>query len=368
MPFLCNRGAPPWWPAGEPWPPRQRRFGMDPRTRARFFRRAALGIVVLLVVLVSVTMFAAWAIAGRFGLVGWVAAIPVALATLGAAALIVLMLRTMGRFASPLGSVMDAADQVANGNYVVRVREYGPPPVRALAHSFNAMTERLQSADRLRRNLMADIAHELRTPVSVLQGRLEGLLDGVYPRDDRQLTQLLESTHMLSRLIDDLRVVALSDVGALPLHIEPTDLVRLVHEAVGSMQAEAAEKPVSIDVTPSVETAVLDVDAVRVREVITNLLSNAIRHTPAGRDVRVEIRDSTDHLSVTVTDTGEGMPPDAVAHMFDRFYKGSTSRGSGLGLSIAKGIVAAHGGEIRASSELGQGTAVTFTLPRSSSA
>ncbi len=116
---------------------------------------------------------------------------------------------------------MDAADLVAEGDYGVRVQEYGPPPMRALAHSFNTMTLRLQNADRLRRDLMADVAHELRTPLSVLQGRLEGLLDGVYARDDRQISQLLEETRVLSTLIEDLRTLALSDAGALPQEDPP---------------------------------------------------------------------------------------------------------------------------------------------------
>jgi signal transduction histidine kinase len=137
--------------------------------------------------------------AGRFGLAGWAAAIPGVFVLTAAGVVVTVMFGAMRRFASPLGAVMDAADRVAEGDYGVRVQEYGPPPMRALTHSFNTMTERLQNADRLRRDLMADVAHELRTPLSVLQGRLEGLLDGVYPRDDPQISQLLDETHVLSR-------------------------------------------------------------------------------------------------------------------------------------------------------------------------
>jgi len=273
----------------------------------------------------------------------------------------------MRPFASPLGAVMDAADRVSEGDYGVRVLEYGPPPMRALTHSFNTMVERLQNADRLRRDLMADVAHELRTPLSVLQGRLEGVLDGVYPRDDPQISQLLDDTHVLARLIEDLRTLALSDAGALQLQPEPTDLVSLVRDVVNSMQIEAARKSVTLNATTSTESVVLDLDALRIREVVTNLLSNALRHTVAGA-VTVSLSSSREAVVLTVSDTGEGMPPQQVARIFDRFYKGSESRGSGLGLAIARGIVTAHGGSISASSQLGRGTSVTLTLPRSKTA
>jgi signal transduction histidine kinase len=304
-------------------------------------------------------------IAGRFGLVGWVGAIPGLFVLAAAGVIVTVMIGAARRFASPLGAVMDAADRVAEGDYGVRVPEYGPPPMRALAHSFNTMTERLQNADRLRRDLMADVAHELRTPLSVLQGRLEGLLDGVYPRDDPQISQLLDETHVLSRLIEDLRTLALSDAGALQLQKEPTDVVSLVQDVVRSMRTEATRTSVVVHLTTPAETVVLDLDALRIREVLTNLLSNALRHTPAGRDVTVSLSNTNEGALITVSDTGEGMPPEEVARIFNRFYKGSESRGSGLGLTIARGIVTAHGGEITASSQIEKGTTITVKLPRS---
>jgi signal transduction histidine kinase len=361
----CKRGGPPWWPAGKPWRPQHGRFGMDRRGRGRFFRRIALAAVGLLVLAVSGMFAVAWVIAGRFGLVGWAAAIPGLFVLAAAGVMVIVMFGAMRRFASPLGAVMDAADRVAEGDYGVRVREYGAPPMRALAHSFNTMTERLQNADRLRRDLMADVAHELRTPLSVLQGRLEGVLDGVYARDDPQISQLLDETHVLSRLIEDLRTLALSDAGALQLQKEPTDVGSLVQDVVSSMQVEATRSSVTLNVITPTEDVVLDLDALRIREVLTNLLSNALRHAGAGRAVTVSASNTSEGAMVTVTDDGEGMPPEEVARVFDRFYKGTGSRGSGLGLTIAKGIVTAHGGEITASSQLGKGTTVAFMLPRS---
>jgi len=331
------------------------------RKRTWFFRRVAFFAAFMLLLLIT-SMFAA----GRFtaGQPGAALAVSTLLLLFGVMAVMVLVSGSMRRFASPLHAVMDAADRVADGDYGVRVQEFGAPPMRALAHSFNTMIERLQHADRLRRNVMADVAHELRTPLSVLQGRLEGLIDGVYPRNDRQLGELLDETRVLSRLIEDLRTLALSDAGALPLQREPTNLVDLVNDVVRSMQPEADRKTVSLSANGSHGTKPVDLDPVRIREVLTNLLSNALRHSSRGGSVTVSIGEKDGSVVVTVRDAGEGMSPEELRRMFDRFYKGEGSRGSGLGLSIAKSIVTAHGGEIRASSELGKGTMVEFTLPR----
>jgi signal transduction histidine kinase len=332
--------------------------------RTRFFRRVALAALTLLILAITAIIAAGWTMASRFGLTGVLAAGPPLLAMLAVGALVFVMARTMRHVASPLRAVMDAADRVADGDYGARVNEHGTPPMRALAHSFNTMAERLQNADRLRRDLMADVAHELRTPLSVLQGRLEGLMDGVYARDDGQVVQLLEETQVLSRLVEDLRTLALSEAGALRLQKESTDLVALIQDVVRSLQPEADRKSVALSVTASSDDAVLDVDPVRIREVVTNLLSNALRHTPGGGTVQVVVNDTTDDVAVRVSDSGEGMRAEEVERIFDRFYKGSSSRGSGLGLTIARSIITAHGGNITASSELGRGTVMELTVPR----
>ena len=364
MPDFCNRGGPPWQRTDEGWPSRHREFGANQRARARFFRRIVLAAAALVGTAILSTAGAAWLIAARVGLMGWPAAVSATLVMLIATGALALVFRAMRRFASPLGAIMNAADQVAGGDYTARVQASGPPPIRALEHSFNTMTERLQAADRVRRDLMADVAHELRTPLTVLQGRLEGLIDGVYPRDDRQLAQLLDQTHVLSRLIEDLRTLALSDAGALPLHKETVDIVTLVREVVASMTAEAGHKSVSLNMAAPSTVAPLELDAFRIREVLTNLLSNALRHTGAGGRISVSIVQTNDGLSVSVIDDGAGMAAEDAERMFERFYKGPQSRGTGLGLTIAKGIVHAHRGQIAGESRLGQGTTVTFTLPR----
>jgi signal transduction histidine kinase len=285
-------------------------------------------------------------------------AVAIAIATVAA---VTAMFRRIGR---PLDAVMAAANRVATGDYTVRVTEQGPPAIRALARSFNTMTARLESHDRVRRNLMADVAHELRTPLTVIRGKLEGLVDGVYPRDDRQLQQLLEETQVLSRLIEDLRTLALSESGALKLEKDTIDLVSLAGDVAAAFAGDAAQHRVSIDVDAPGDLPPVDADPVRIREVIGNLLSNAIRHTPESGSVRVQLAASNGHVAVDVRDTGRGMSADEIARAFDRFYKGAESRGSGLGLTIAKSLVAAHGGEMHASSEPGLGTTIGFTLPR----
>ena len=361
----CRRYGPPWWPADEKWPPHSGRFHRDRHARARFFRRIAVAVAGVILVAALAILAVAWMLAERFGLAGpWAPTAALVLLFAGVMAL-TMIFGALRRVASPLGSVMEAADRVADGDYSARVEELGPPPIRALARSFNTMTERLQNADRLRRDLMADVAHELRTPLSVLQGRLEGLLDGVYPRDDRHITEVLGETHVLSRLIDDLRTLALADAGALPLQKESTRLVALVRDVVHSMEATAAGKSLTLNVSAPADDLVVSIDPVRIREVLTNLLSNAFCHSSAGARVTVSVETSDERARVTVSDVGEGMSPQQVARIFDRFYKGTESRGSGLGLTIAKGIVTSHGGEISASSQPGKGSAITFTLPRS---
>jgi signal transduction histidine kinase len=357
----CQDG-PPWRRRGAGEPPHSDVL-VQARARARFFRRVVAVISGLVSMAVLGLASLGWLVAERAGFSGPTGVALAALALVAGAFVLAAGLVMVRGGAGPLRAVMDAADRVADGDYGVRVREHGPPPVRALAHAFNAMTERLAHADRQRRDLMADVAHELRTPLSVLQGRLEGLLDGVYPRDDRQLASLLEETQVLSRLIEDLRTLALDDAGALRLEREPADLVALVRDTVRGFEPEAARQGVALAVTTDLAGAVLDVDPVRIRQVLSNLLSNALRHTPAGRAVTVSVAAAGSGFAVAVADAGEGMPPEHVARIFDRFYKGEASRGSGLGLTIARRLVMAHGGGIQAASRLGQGTTVTFSIP-----
>jgi len=275
--------------------------------------------------------------------------------------------RTMRRFAAPVGDVIEAAGQLADGNYAVRVIERGPREVRALAQVFNQMAARLQAHEEQRRNLLADIAHELRTPLAVIQGNLEGILDGVYPRDDAKLAHILEETRIVSTLIDDLRTLALAETGALKLQREPADLGALMQDTIASFRAQADAAGVSLTTEGAPDLPTMDLDPSRIRQVLANLLLNALQHTSRGGVIRVTSHRNPGATSgfatVTVSDSGRGIAAEDLPRIFERFYKSKSSRGSGLGLAIVKNLVAAHGGDVEAQSELGRGTTIRFTLP-----
>jgi len=239
----------------------------------------------------------------------------------------------------------------------------GPRELRALARAFNAMLVRLQRSEDQRRRLLADVTHELRTPVAVLQGNLEALLDGVYPADADHLGPLLEEMQILSRLIDDLRTLSLAESGALELHREPTDFTVLVGDVLASFRAEADVAGVSLHSEVPEDTPLVDVDPLRTREVLVNLVANALRHTPRGGEVRVVAGVVDGTLRLSVSDNGSGIGAEDLPHIFERFYKSSDSAGSGLGLAIARNLVLAHAGQIDAESSLGVGTTMRITIP-----
>jgi signal transduction histidine kinase len=306
---------------------------------------------------------------GKLGLPSESARYALAAAAVSLLAILVVLgviLRLLRHVASPVGDLMDAAGRVADGDYSVRVDEHGPGEVRSLARAFNSMAERLQAHDRQRRDLLADVTHELRTPLTVIQGNLEGLLDGVYPLDEDHLQSILEETHVMSRLIDDLRTLALAESGALKLQREPVDMGALIDEVMASFQAQADKAGVALVYETSPDVPALDLDAARIRQVLSNLVANALRYTPQGGKISVRCSiegKGAGSVQVAVSDTGAGIPPDDLPHIFDRFYKSPDSRGTGLGLTIARNLVLAHGGEINAASEAGKGTTMRFTLP-----
>ena len=334
----------------------------------RFFRRIAILGFALLVLAVCGIVALVWLAFSKLGIIAGsprlaflILVVGGLLATLAA---MIALFRGMRRIGNPLRGVMEAADQVAEGNYSIRVEERGPPPIRALARSFNTMTERLGSHDRVRRDMMADIAHELRTPLAVIQGKLEGLLDGVYQRDDQQLTELLAEVQVLGRLVEDLRTLALTESGALKLEKELADITDLANDMSRAFhgQAEAAKVKLQVDSPPNLPP--VSIDVVRMREVLVNLVTNALQHTPSGGAIVIALADAGEKgISVEVTDNGAGMAAEETNRAFERFHKGSESRGLGLGLAIARNLVVAHGGEIQLTSVPGQGTKVQFTIP-----
>jgi signal transduction histidine kinase len=279
----------------------------------------------------------------------------------------------------PLVNLTAATRAVAAGDLSVRVPVRHHGEVRELAIAFNAMTEELDRADELRRNLTADVAHELRTPLSVIRGKLEGVLDGVYPSTPEHLSPILEEIKLLARLVEDLRLLSLAETGQMPLEKRAMDVGDLLRDAQVNFSPQAADRGVTLSLDLPPELPKVAADRRRIAQVLGNLLTNALRHTPSGGCVTlsaavikgVESRTcSSGIVQVTVTDTGPGIPPEDLAYIFERFWRGEKSRsraggGAGLGLAIAKHLVQAHGGEIgvESPSEKGEGTTFYFTLP-----
>lgn len=359
---IQRRPRPPWWPDNEPWPPTGGPHAWR-RHRVRFARRmGVLFALCLVLIAIGFSTVVSWLFtAGGPPLI--VRPPRIILGLLWLFIILVLLRRLMGRFGFPLGEMVEAADRVAAGDYTTRAPEYGPRWMRTLSRAFNSMTAKLEVQHRQRRDLMADIAHELRTPLAVLQGRLEGMLDGIYPRDEAQLAAVLQETRMLARLVEDLRTLAHTESGTLALQKEATDIGVLVNDTVASFAAEATARHIRLEANVPSTLPLIDIDPLRIREVLTNLMSNAVRHTPENGRVSLTVSADAKAVTVTVTDTGGGIPPDDLPKIFDRFYKGHGSRGSGLGLTIARNLVVAHGGEIRADSAEGKGTTMTITLP-----
>lgn len=261
----------------------------------------------------------------------------------------------------PIGDIMEAANLVAEGDYSTRVEPRGPRDVRQLVEAFNTMTVRLQTNEEQRKHLFADTAHELRTPLAVIQGMVEGMLDGVYPKDEAHLAPLLDQTRIIARLLNDLQTIATAEAGVLVLHRTETDLAALIRDVVASFAPGAERNGVDLGAVTAMPAISLDPE--RIRQVLDNLVANALRYTPAGGSVRIEADQGEAGVRVSVCDTGRGMTPDQLSHIFERFVKSADSGGSGLGLAIARSLVEAHGGTITAESAPGTGTTITFTLP-----
>jgi signal transduction histidine kinase len=271
------------------------------------------------------------------------------------------------RMTRPMNNLIDAAQRIESGDYSAQVPEWGSRDIRSVARAFNSMSARLKTIDEQRRSFMADVTHELRTPLSVIRGQAEAIADGVYPADTAHLAPILDATQTLDRLVEDLRTLVLTDAGNLVLNKEPIDLGQLVEDTVGSFRSQAESAGVSLTAEVADDMPSIEVDPARIRQVIGNLLSNAIRHTPSGGSVKVAVYSASDQVTLTVTDTGEGVPPDLLPHVFERFIKGPNSKGSGLGLAIAHDIIEAHGGTLTITSETGKGTVATISGLGSSS-
>jgi len=269
----------------------------------------------------------------------------------------------------PVESLAHAARGLSRGDFSQRVDVRSKDEFGELAKTFNSMAEDLERTEQLRRNLVADVAHELRTPLSNIQGHLEALRDGLLSPEPATFDSIYEEVLLLARLVEDLQELTLAEAGQLTLVRQSADVTEIVRRAVAAAQPPAEAKGLTIEAKLPEGQAIAEVAPERIGQVLRNLLSNAITHTSKGGHITVDLKDDGDELHIGVADTGDGIPPEDLPYVFERFYRADPSRvratgGAGLGLTIARRLVEAHGGTIRVESEVGKGSRFTFTLPK----
>ncbi len=370
-----QEGRGPWGRRGDhggfgPWASRDPEVRRMMRRRARYMRhgpggpwrfRQGFGCIFALLFLVVVGSI----LTATASVLSSLEPLPVLITALVIVGILATLARGTAGAARDLDTMLAATQRVEEGDYAVRVGRTRSDlrPIQELARGFDTMAARLETNEEQRRTLLADVSHELRTPLAVITGNLEAVIDGIYPPDPEHLTPILDETRVMARLIDDLRTIALSEAGTLTLHPEPTDPDVLIGEVRQAFATVAASAGIALTAETRADLPILDIDPVRIREVVGNLVANAIRHTPRGGTVTISGVASPSTVTLTVRDTGPGIDPELLPHVFDRFVKGAGSRGSGLGLAIARGLVEAHGGAISVESPAGGGTTFMVELP-----
>jgi len=270
------------------------------------------------------------------------------------------------RMTAPLDALAAGAAQIGAGDLAHRVAPKGSDEMLALAAAFNRMAANLQDAEQLRQHMLADVAHELRTPLTVLQGNLRAILDDVYPLDKTEIANLYDQTRHLHRLVNDLHELAQAEAGQLPLARRPVDVAALADDAVELFAPLAEAQAVTLKWTRPPAPAIVQADRQRLMQVLQNLLTNALRHTPAGGAITVTVAAAAAGVEIAVQDSGDGIAAEHLPHVFDRFYRTDAARdrdagGAGLGLAIVRALVEAHGGAVRVASA-GPGQGSTFTV------
>jgi two-component system, OmpR family, sensor histidine kinase BaeS len=356
-------GRPPWWPEGQQWsPPEGANWRLHGR---RFARRVGCIFGLALLIVLSAMVGVVWLVLSVFRVVSSAplsTALAVTALALGALVVLIALL-VLRRLAAPVGALIEGAHRIEAGDYSARVPVRGPADLRSLARALNDMSGRLEAEETRRRSVVADIAHELRTPLTIIRGQAEAIADGIYPADAEHMAPIVSATESLEMLVTDLSTLTLLEGGSLRLHREPIDVDVLVNETLDAFRPEASAAAVTLTEAVDANLPPIDADPYRIRGVLGNLVGNALSHTNRGDEITVEGVAVDTSVRLTVRDNGEGIPADLLPRVFDRFVKGPGSTGSGLGLAIVRDVVEAHGGSVAATSRIGEGTAISVTLP-----
>ncbi len=273
----------------------------------------------------------------------------------------------------PIRELTQGAAQIRAGNLAKRVKVYGKDEIGILSETFNRMADSLERAEQTRKTMTADIAHELRNPLAVQRAHLEAMIDGIYPLSVENLQTVLEQNQLLTRLVEDLRTLALAESGQLSLEVAPVNLVELIHRVSDSFQATAAERQIHL-ILPETSKEdfgswVVQGDAMRLEQILANLLSNALRYTPPQGKVEISLENVGNQEKIAVKDSGPGIAEADMPYVFERFYRADRSRsrtegGTGLGLAIARNLAVAHNGWLEAANSPEGGAVFTLTLPK----
>lgn len=269
----------------------------------------------------------------------------------------------------PLKKLLSAIEQIGHGNMDTRVEIVSNDEFGLVGQAFNEMSERIYDTEQARRHLVADVAHELRTPLTIMQGQLELMQEGIVPFEATNMLPILDEVIRLSRLVDDLHQLSLAEVGFLHLDVQIQNIVYILHRIIDNFSFEAEDRGVFLQFNVAAELIEAAVDSNRITQVFVNLLGNAIRYTPTGGMVTVEVMEKSTSVVIKVSDTGTGIDAVHLPHIFDRFYRAHEDRsretgGMGIGLAIAKEFIHAHGGNIQVKSEMGKGTQFVVEIPK----
>lgn len=351
MPDPRHHGRPEW---GGHWSPPRGGWGPG----RHMFRRILGFLLFLLLVGAGVGAIIATGLTALSGSGRWAV---VALTVIALAGFAMVGRRVFGRTVAPVGELIDATQRLGEGDTGVRLTRLRPGPFAAVFTSFNRMAERLEQEDERRRRLLADIGHELRTPMTVIRGEIEAVIDGVHPPES--LANVVDEVALVERLLDDLKVLALAEAGRLQLEADPTDLGALVRDVVNSFSRVCDEQAVAVEVTMDADMPEVEIDSHRMHQVISNLVSNALNQMRHGGVLTVEVASSHESVIVKVADTGPGVPPDQRERIFERFVRAGDTAGTGLGLSISRDLVSAHGGTLAVEDSESGGAVFVVTLP-----